>query len=160
MFPNAKFVYIYREPYAVYNSSMHLRRTLFAENGLAKIVMDETMQDDAMKMYSHCIDAYERSRNMIPQGNLYEIKFEDLEVDPLGEMRKVYQGLGLDGWENLEPQIQKQLPELTKYRKNTFKMDETLMRKVYDRWRPSFDRYGYPSRLPEHETAAPTATEP
>ena len=149
MFPNAKFVYIYRDPYAVYNSSMHLRRTLFAENGLAKIVMDATMQDDAMKMYSHCIETYERTRSLVPEGNLHEIRFEDLETDPLGEMRRVYETLNLNGWNVLEAAIQKKLPELTKYRKNSFNMDEDLMRTVYNRWKPSFERYGYPSRLPE-----------
>ena len=153
MFPNAKFIYIYRDPYAVYNSSMHLRRTLFAENGLAKIVMDETMQNDAMSMYSHCIEAYERTRSLVPAGNLHEIRFEDLEADPLGEMHRIYQGLGLSGWESIEPAIQQKLPELNRYRKNSFNMSEELMRKVYERWKPSFERYGYPSRLPEHETA-------
>ena len=154
MFPNAKFIYIYRDPYAVFSSSLHLRRTLFAENGLAKIVMDEKMQDDTMTMYSHCIEAYERTRSLIPQGNLHEIRFEDLEVDPLGEMHRVYQSLNLNGWEGLEPAIREKLPELTRYRKNSFNMDEDLMRMVYNRWKPSFDRYGYASRLPEHETAA------
>ncbi len=151
MFPNAKFVYIYRDPYAVYSSSMHLRRTLFAENGLAKIVMDEKMQDDAMTMYTHCIETYERTRSLVPSGNLYEIRFEDLEADPLGEMRRLYQGLSLPGWEQVEPAITKKLPALTQYRKNSFNMDEDLMRKIYNRWKPSFERYGYPSRLPEQE---------
>ena len=152
MFPNAKFVYIYRDPYAVYSSSLHLRRTLFAENGLSRIVMDEKMKDDAMTMYSHCMESYERSRSLIPAGNLHEIRFEDLEADPLGEMHRVYEGLGLGGWKVLEEAIKKKLPELNLYRKNSFKMDENLMRKVYERWKPSFERYGYPSRLPEHET--------
>ena len=149
MFPDAKFIYIYRDPYAVFNSSMHLRRTLFAENALTKIVMDEKMQDDVLTLYSQCIEVYERTRSLIPQENLYETRFEDLEADPLGEMHRIYQGLNLTGWENLEPFIQKKLPELTRYRKNSFNMDESLMQKVYSRWKTSFDRYGYPSRLPE-----------
>lgn len=154
MFPNAKFIYIYRDPYAVYNSSMHLRRTLFAENGLARIVMDEKMQDDAMNVYMHCIETYERTRGLIPEGNLCEVRFEDLEVDPMGQMHRVYQTLNLSGWENLEAAIQKQLPQLTRYKKNSFKMDEDLMRKVYSRWKPSFERYGYPSLLPGEEKDA------
>jgi omega-hydroxy-beta-dihydromenaquinone-9 sulfotransferase len=154
MFPNAKFVYIYRDPYAVYSSSLHLRKTLFTENGLSRIVMDEKMEEDALNMYTHCFETYERTRGLIPAGNLCEIRFEDLESDPLGEMHRVYDSLSLGGWENLEPAITKKLPDLTCYRKNSFKMDENLMRRVYSRWRPAFDRYGYPSRLPEHETAA------
>lgn len=153
MFPNAKFVYIYRDPYAVYSSSLHLRRTLFAENGLSKIVMDDKMRDDMMDMYSHCFESYEKARDLIPEGNLHEIRFEDLEVDPLGEMHRLYQGLGLSGWENLEAEIKKKLPELTRYRKNSFKMDEETMRLIYSRWKAAFDRYGYPSRLPDHEPA-------
>ena len=149
MFPDAKFVYIYRDPYAVFSSSMHLRRTLFAENGLSKVVMDEKMKDDALSMYSYCIETYERTKGMIPAGNLHEIRFEELEADPLGQMHQVYERLQLKGWENLEPAIQQKLPELTRYRKNSFNMDATVMRQVYDRWRSAFERYGYPSRLPE-----------
>ena len=155
MFPNAKFIYIYRDPYAVYSSSLHLRRTLFAENGLSRIVMDEKMQEDAIQLYTHCIETYERTRSQIPAGNLYEMRFEDLEADPLGEMRRVYDSLSLGGWGNLEAAITKKLPELTCYRKNSFKMDEGLMRKVYSRWQSSFERYGYSSRLPEEN--APVA---
>lgn len=157
MFPNAKFVYIYRDPYAVYSSSLHLRRTLFAENGLGRVVMDEKMEDDAMKMYTHCIETYERTRDLIPPGNLHEMRFEDLEVDPLGEMHKVYEGLNLGGWENLEPAITKKLPELTNFKKNSFNMDENLMRKIYNRWKASFERYGYSSRLPENQAATANA---
>ncbi len=153
MFPNAKFIYIYRDPYAVFNSSIHLRRTLFAENGLTKIVMDEKMQEDTLALYMHCFDTYEKTRCLIPKENLHEIRFEDLEVDPLGEMHRIYQGLNLSGWENLEPSIQKKLPELTRYRKNSFKMDESQMRTVYNRWKPAFERYEYPSRIPELQTA-------
>ena len=99
------------------------------------------------------METYERTRQLIPPGNLHELRFADLEVDPLGEMHRIYQELNLDGWDRIEPAIQKQLPELTRYQKNSFKMDESLMRKVYNQWKPSFERYGYPSRLPEQQVA-------
>lgn len=148
MFPDAKFVYIYRDPYAVFNSGMHLRRTLFRENGLGKPVFDG-MEEDVLKVYSECIETYEQTKHLIPAGHLHELKFEDLEADPVGQMRQVYATLGLENWSQEEAAIQKELPELNKYTKNSFKMDEETMRKVYARWRSSFDIYGYPSRLPE-----------
>lgn len=146
MFPDAKFVYIHRDPYAVFNSGMHLRRTLFKENGLGKPVFDG-MEEEVFNVYSDCIETYEQTKHLIPAGRLHELKFEDLEADPLGQMRRVYSSLGLD-FSQVEPAIQNELPALTKYTKNSFKMDEATMRKVYARWRPSFDIYGYPSRLP------------
>jgi omega-hydroxy-beta-dihydromenaquinone-9 sulfotransferase len=154
MFPDAKFVYIYRDPYAVYTSGMHLRRTLFTENGLGKPWF-EGMEDDVLQVYSKCFESYETTKHLIPSGRLHEIRFEDLEADPLGQMRRVYERLGLGGWENVEPAIRAELPSLTEYRKNTFNMDEQLMRRVYSQWRDSFERYGYPSRLPDAANNGP-----
>lgn len=146
MFPNAKFVYIYREPYAVYNSGMHLRKTLFRENGLGKPNF-KGMEEEVLQVYADCIDIYEGTKHLIPAGRLHEMKFEELEANPLSEMKKVYDSLGLGGWDKVEPVIQKELPALNEYRKNEFQMDEGTMRTVYSRWKKSFDIYGYPSRL-------------
>jgi hypothetical protein len=147
MFPNAKFVYIYRDPYAVFSSSMHLRKTLFLENGLGTANL-KGMDEEIFQVYSNCIDTYENTKQLIPAGRLHEMKFEDLEADPMGQMKQVYDALSLGGWDKVEPVLQKELPSLNEYRKNSFNMDEGTMRKVYSRWQKSFDLYGYPSRLP------------
>lgn len=148
MFPNAKFIYIYREPYAVFNSGVHLRRTLFLENGLGEPYYD-SLEEDVLRTYSHCFERYEGTKHLIPAGQLHEVRFEELESDPLEQVKQIYEKLGLTGWPLVEPKIQQQLPELLKYKKNEFEMDEALMRRVYESWKPSFDLYGYPSRLPE-----------
>lgn len=148
MFPDARFLYIYRDPYAVYSSGMHLRKTLFRENGLGKPNFNG-MEEEVLQVYSNCIETYERTKHLIPAKRLHELKFENLEADPLGQMHQVYDALGLSGWDQMEPAIQKELPALNKYRKNSFNMDESTMRRVYSRWKSSFDTYGYSSRLPE-----------
>jgi hypothetical protein len=149
MFPDAKFVYIYRDPYAVYNSGLHLRKTLFRENGLGKPNY-EGIEEEVLQLYVDCINSYESNKHLIPAGRLHELKFEDLEADPLGQMQRLYQALNLGGWDQAEPKLLKELPALNGYRKNSFSMDEKTMRLVYSRWRISFDTYGYPSRLPEN----------
>lgn len=146
MFPGARFIYIYRDPYAVYSSGVHLRRTLFRENALGTPNF-VGMEDDVMKVYVDCIETYERTKHLVPEGRLHEIRFEDLEADPLGQMQRVYQSLSLGGWDQVEPAIRAELPALNRYRKNEFSMDEATMRRVYDRLKRSFDLYGYPSRL-------------
>lgn len=151
MFPDARFVYIYRDPYAVYSSGMHLRRTLFRENGLGKPNFNG-MSEEVLQVYSDCIETYERTKHLVPAGRLHEVKFEELEADPLGQMQRVYDALNLGGWKNVEPSIQKELPALNEYRKNSFTMDEETMRLVYSHWQFSFMKYGYPSRLPASDT--------
>lgn len=147
MFPNAKFVYIYRDPYAVFSSSMHLRKILFRENGLGKPNL-KGMDEEILQVYNDCIDTYESTKHLIPPGRLHEMRFEDLEADPMGQMKQVYDTLDLGGWDNVEPALLKELPSLNEYRKNSFNMDEATMRKVYSRWKNAFERYGYSSRLP------------
>lgn len=154
MFPKARFIYIYRDPYAVFISTLHVMKTMYSEHALSTFESDRVLEERALPTYTKCMETYERTRGLVPSQNIYEVRFEDLEADPLGQMRRVYQALNLEGWSNLEPVITKKLPELKRYRKNSFQMDEDLMRKVYRHWKPSFDRYGYPSRLPETEITA------
>ena len=151
MFPDARFIYIYRDPYAVFSSGMHLRKTLFRENGLGRPNF-EGLDEDILRVYSDCIETYERTKRLIPAGRLYEMKFEELEVDPLNEMRRVYESLNLPNWDLAEAGLRQELPALHEYRKNNFNMDEKTMRLVYSRWKSSFDLYGYPSRLSDEPT--------
>ncbi len=148
MFPDAKFIFIHRDPYAVYKSSIHLRKTLFAENGLGKQCL-EGMEENMMDVYTKLFEAYENTKHLIPDGHLHEVRFGDLETDPLEQMRQIYEKLDLPGWANVEPAIEAEVPTLTAYKKNTYNMDEPLMRKIYARWRAVFDRFDYPSNLPE-----------
>ncbi|MBM4077392.1 MAG: sulfotransferase, partial [Planctomycetes bacterium] len=73
LFPNAKFIYICREPYSVFVSGVHLRRTLFLENGLGEPYFD-SLEEDVLKLYSQCFDTYESTKNLIPEGNLHEVR--------------------------------------------------------------------------------------
>jgi hypothetical protein len=148
MFPDARFIFIYRDPYVVYKSTIHMRKTLFIENGLGKPCF-EGIEEEILRPYLQLFDTYESTKHMIPAGNLHEVRFEDLEADPLEQMRQIYDHLALPGWENVAPKIQDQVPALSKYQKNTYNMDEQLMRRIYARWHTVFERYGYPSRLPE-----------
>ncbi len=142
MFPDAKFVYIHRNPYAVFPSTIHLRKTLFDENSLAPVNQDAT-EADIFFSYELLLQAYERDRKMIPAGNLHEVRFEDLEVDPVGQLQHVYEQLSLPGFDDLEATLRPQIPELRSYKKNSYNLDPGLKRRIYDRLRPAFDRYGY-----------------
>lgn len=146
MFPEARFVYIKRDPYAVYQSTLHLRKTMFTENCLGPPDFSSN-EEDMLYFYEKCIRTYEDTKGLIPSGRLHEIRFEDLEQDPLGQIHQIYQTLGLPGWDLVKPKIETQLPALKAYRKNAFRMDEATMQRVHSRLKWVFDLYGYPSHL-------------
>ncbi|MCA9074023.1 MAG: sulfotransferase [Planctomycetaceae bacterium] len=143
MFPDAKFLYIYRNPYHVFRSSMHLRRALFEENTLG--LMDETpWESEILEDYGKAIDCYENDRHMIPEGNLHEIRFEDLELDPLTQIQQAYEGLSLPGFEVLKQKLIPEIKRLEGYKKNAFSnLEMGLKRRIYEQGRVMFERYGY-----------------
>lgn len=148
LFPQARFIYICRDPYAVYSSTMHLRQTLFTENALSAPCFDG-LEEDTFWTYDHCIRRYEATKHLIPAGHLHELRFEDLEADPLGEMQRVYAALQLPGWEQMEPRVRAELPKHSAYRKNTFPLDQATIRRIDQAWHFAFETYGYPSRRKE-----------
>lgn len=148
LFPQAKFIYIRRNPYDVYNSSLHLRRSIYTENGLCEL-NQQGLEEDMRLTYQECIETYERTKSLIPPGHLHEVQFEELEADPLQEMRRIYERLQLAGWQPVEAAIQARLPQLKRHRKNEFPMSEAERRRIYESCRSIFERYGYASGLPE-----------
>ncbi len=155
MFPDAKFIYIHRNPYAVYPSTRHLRRTLFDDNSLAPVNQDST-ESDIFFSYELLLECYERDQKLIPEGHLHEVRFEDLEVDPIGELSRVYSGLSLPGFEDLAATLKPQLPELRRYKKNRFDdLEPGLKRRIYERLSGAFDRYGYDPELEDAPVTVP-----
>jgi len=152
MFPDARFLYIHRNPYNVFRSAVHLRHRTIDENCLGR---DEAKhhEEEIIKSYKFGFDVFERDRKLIPQGRLHEIAYEELEQDPVGVLRRAYEGLELRGFEGLEAALQPELEGLKRYRKNQFDDDPYWVERVYQELRPIFDRYGY-------EKPTVTKTEP
>lgn len=153
LYPDARFVYIHRNPYAVFKSATHLRRTMYVENGMCRPEFGD-IDRRVLDVYERCFKIYERDKLLIPPGRLSEVRFEDFEQDPLLHLERIYGEIGLGGFQALRQKIEPQMAELKRYKKNRFKPDTERMERVYARLREAFDRYGYPSPMEETEIVA------
>ena len=98
-------------------------------------------------------------RPLIPPGNFAEIRFSDLECDPIGEMRRLYDELGLPGFEATEPALRRHIAGQADYRKNSFRLAPEERARITERWGFAFDAFGY-RKIPSHITAqAPFAAD-
>ena len=132
MYPDAKFIYIYRNPLDVFHSTVHMRKAMFRENSLG--IPQLTDIEDAvywLQEYTH--RTYERDKRSLPAGALHEVRFETLEQDPVGELRQAYTRLGLEGWDKLEAILLPQVPALRRYQKNEFKYSSAEVDACYNR---------------------------
>jgi hypothetical protein len=142
MFPDAQFVHIVRNPYKVYLSCHKLWRSSFINTHLqtpSEALVDETI----LSWYERLFELFERDRRLIPAGSFHEMKFEDLESDPLGQLEMMYQDLGLSGFPELERPLISYLESIRDYRKNEYSLDARSREKVSRRWTGTFERYGY-----------------
>jgi hypothetical protein len=117
VFPNAKFVHIDRDPYAVFASSVDLHRRVGAHLSLEG-VDDRQIRQHVGELYRRMTRRYRETRGLIPPGNLVELRYEDLVDDPLRTMEQVYAALGLDGFAAARPSIGRHIDDQRDYRPN------------------------------------------
>lgn len=116
LFPKARFVLLKREPIASIRSLVQVKQTLAHLVGLqapldAVIQVEETVA-------AHCalLEAFERSRPLIPAGQLVEVAYEDLIADPLATTERIYRELQLSDWDVAQPAIAERAAMAREYR--------------------------------------------
>ena len=144
LFPDARFVHIRRNPYVVYSSTIGLlkRIRLVFRLQSAREAVDV---GSVLRTYSVMYDAYFADRELIPAGQLVEISYEDLERDPAGQVRAIYEGLALGDFEAVRPHLEAYLGTVASYRKNRHRpLDDATKQRVAEAWGRCFDAWGYP----------------
>jgi hypothetical protein len=143
LFPDAKFVHICRDPYTVFQSSVHSFKKVMPTCRLQPtdaIDWDERV----LNLYRHLYDAFFEQRHLIPHGNYHELRFEELEADPIAEMRKLYDSLNLPPFERVEPDLKRYVDSIKTYKKNVFReLSPELRERIGKHWRRSFEEWGY-----------------
>jgi hypothetical protein len=144
MFPDARFVHIHRHPYAVFRSTKEQARIM---QRTLRLQTSNSPNLDAriIRRYGTMYDAFFEERDLIPDGRFHEIRFEDLERDPVAQMRGLYESLGIPGFETLLPSLENYVRANSSYRKNTYEeLPASLRREISQAWRRSFDEWNYP----------------
>ena len=143
LFPDARFVHIHRDPYIVFRSTRHLIRVVQPLYHLRDGPIQDS-DDRIISVYAEMYDAFFEERDLIPEGRLCEVAFEDLERDPVGVVGSIYESLGLSGFEGLRPRLEGYLGSIAGYRKNRHAdLSEPLRHRIADEWGRSFDEWGY-----------------
>ena len=97
MFPNAKFIFIHRNPYEVYVSNKRFWKVTQAIYAIGE-TKSVDINSNVLDTYSKTMHRYLLEKNLIPEGHLIEIPYEDLIQQPLQSMRKIYETLHLDAF--------------------------------------------------------------
>ncbi|MDZ7820331.1 MAG: sulfotransferase [Candidatus Marinimicrobia bacterium] len=81
LFPDAKFIFLHRDPYTTFTSMMHLFNTVVRTQFFQKI-SDAEIRELVIHIFRGTLRKYVNDRSLIPEGNLMEVAYSDLSDDP------------------------------------------------------------------------------
>ena len=142
LFPGAKFIHIYRNPYRVYPSMNNYFHKLLPVLALQDYHRAEIEQLN-IDLYPRIMRKLIKDISHLPDDSYIEIRFEALEADPILQIDQIYQTLSLTGFEQARPCFEKYLKGISGYQKNKYQQDPLESKLVKEHWGQFIEHYGY-----------------
>src|SRR5262249_873494 len=106
-------------------------------------ISDKQIEEIVFSDYSYMMEQYEKDKILIPQENLVEIEYEELETRPLAVLKKVYTILDIPGFESAHRGFIEQLQKELHYNKFNYEYDNKTFGMIDERWGKYIRKYKY-----------------
>jgi len=142
VFPGALFVHVIRDPHVLFPSTVTLWKTLWKVHGLQEPNYAD-LEEYVFRKFTHLYERWEAGRKLVDPSRVYEVRYEELVRDPIGEMKKLYARLGLGGFDAVQPELERYFAEKAGYKTNRYEQTPELRARIEARWGEVIRRYGY-----------------
>ena len=119
LFPEARFIFIYRNPYEVVESFYRFLGQLIPPLQLQSS-QEDVSRHQLVEMYTEMIGSYFNTKKLILKDHYIELRFEDLINDPLSELKKIYQQFNILTFEKDLPKFRTFLSQTKKHSNNRY----------------------------------------
>ena len=142
LFPDARFVHIVRDPYAVFSSTVNLWKTLHRIQSF-QTPTHAGLEQRVFDTFNHFHRRLEATRGLVAPGRFHELRYEDLTKDPVGEVRRLYERLELGDFEPARPHVERYVAETSRYERNKWQLTEAQRAEIDRHWGAVIRKYGY-----------------
>lgn len=150
LYPNAKFVHIYRNPYEVFSSNLRYHREVISIYTVQNWDPQE-IEECILENYAEMYRCFREQKEHIPEGNLVEVSYEEFLRRPMEHMEQIYRRLGLAGFEEARPHMQRHVDGQMHYKPNKHLIGREDAARVNRAWGHIIDYLGY-ERLDEEKS--------
>jgi hypothetical protein len=143
LFPKAKFIFIHRNPYEVYSSNKRfwtVVQKVFALQNTKSVDVNKIILDT----YSQMTQRYLDEKNLIPEGQLSELAYDDFVQNPLEILRKSYEELGLGDFFYVQDKLETFASRQTKFKQLKHSLPEAEKVLVNKKLEPFLSYWNYP----------------
>jgi hypothetical protein len=143
VFPNARFIHLARDPYAVFASSLKMMG-VFGRQVQLQDAADEDVEAYVLSRYETIYEQYVAQEADLPPGVIAVATYEALVAHPLEELERLYTELDLGGWEAVRPAVELYLQRIRHYSPNRHpELPPEKKAIVRRRWGRFFSRWAY-----------------
>lgn len=119
LFPDAKFIYLMRNPYTVFESSCNFFSKTLEAISLQQFSTAE-LESEILKTYCALYNRYNAEKSVIPKSDIVEVRFEDFEADPLNQTKRIYQSLNLGDFNSIQGIVKNYADSQKNFHKNHY----------------------------------------
>lgn len=142
MYPEARFIHVVRNPLDTIPSTIRTWSRLCDVMGL-QVRRHPISPDRILDVFELMYQQFEQDRPLIRDDRFYEVRYEDLVVNPLAEIEHIYRHLDLGDLAPARPAIEEYLASITGYKRNVHNVPAELKQKIAARCKAYIERYGY-----------------
>jgi hypothetical protein len=142
MYPDAKFIHVYRNPYLVHASTMKLMER-FMVNLAFQSHDPREIEEFGARRHQLIFENWERDKGLIPAQNLIELRHEDITARPMEIVEQIYQQFGLTTWPNMQPRLKAYTDTLIGYKNNEYRFDPEYVERLNPYLKAFAERHGY-----------------
>jgi hypothetical protein len=142
MYPNAKYIHLYRNPYEVFVSNLKFHNDTNEIFALQTWDMED-VKDNVLGIYRELYEKFDEIKREIPEENFIDIKYEEFIKKPYETVERIYKKLNLDGFDAAKEDFEKFIEEQADYKPREYDFTEDDIKRVNEQLDVVFKRFGY-----------------
>ncbi len=147
LFPKARFIYIHRNPFEVFASSLNRYYRLMQAFAWQEF-SDVDFEEMVFYKYRRLLGAYLEQRKKIPGHEIVETSYDAVTERPMEEIGRLYDALRIPGKEEALQAIGPYAESKRDYQRNVHHLKRQIYERILDEWKFSLEEW--PHELPGH----------
>jgi len=143
IFPEAKFIYIYRNPFQLFYSVKNMWKNTILKYYSLQHISEKELNEIVFEHFIYLTEKYEKDKHLIPEENLVEVSYEELKADSFGTIQKIYAKLELPEFEITTKDLLEQLKVENDYKNFQYQINNKTLTLIAEKWGKYIHKWNY-----------------